>query len=72
MQDKFIEEIKGLNDSELIELYNKICDHINYLSSSIIEVVEENNVDDSQSEDEYENDDEMTDIDEDGGDNGDE
>lgn len=72
MQDKFIEEIKGLNDSELIELYNKICDHINYLSSSIIEVVEEDNVDDSQSEDEYENDDEMTDIDEDGGDNGDE
>ena len=72
MQDIFIEEIKGLNDSELIELYNKICDHINYLSSSIIEVVEEDNVDDSQSEDEYENDDEMTDIDEDGGDNGDE
>lgn len=72
MQDKFIEEIKGLNDSELIELYNKICDHINYLSSSIIEVVEEDNADDSQSEDEYENDDEMTDIDEDGGDNGDE
>ena len=53
-------------------MYNKICDHINYLSSSIIEVVEEDNVDDSQSEDEYENDDEMTDIDEDGGDNGDE
>ena len=72
MQDKFIEEIKGLNDSELIELYNKICDHINYLSSSIIEVVEEDNVDDSQSEDDYENDDEMTDLDEDGGDNGDE
>ena len=72
MQDKFIEEIKGLKDSELIGLYNKICDHINYLSSSIIEVVEEDNVDDSQSEDEYENDDEMTDIDEDGGDNGDE
>lgn len=72
MQDKFIEEIKGLNDSELIELYNKICDHINYLSSSIIEVVEEDNADDSQSEDDYENDDEMTDLDEDGGDNGDE
>ena len=72
MQDKFIGEIKGLKDSELIGLYNKICDHINYLSSSIIEVVEEDNVDDSQSEDEYENDDEMTDIDEDGGDNGDE
>ena len=72
MQDKFIEEIKGLNDSELIELYNKICDHINYLSSSIIEVVEEDNADDSQSEEDYENDDEMTDLDEDGGDNGDE
>ncbi len=41
MQDKFIEEIKGLNDGELIELYNRICDHINYLSSSIIEVVED-------------------------------
>lgn len=51
MQDKFIEEIKGLKDGELIELYNRICDHINYLSSSIIEVVEDENIDDLDEED---------------------
>lgn len=44
MQDKFVEEIKELKNEELIELYNKICNHINYLSSSIIEVVEPESV----------------------------
>jgi len=48
MQDKFIEEIKELKDGELIELYNKICDHISYLSSSIIEVVEPERTDNSE------------------------
>ena len=67
MQDKFIEEIKGLKDDELIELYNRICDHINYLSGSIIEVVEENVSDDMEDENLEE------DLEEDGGeDDGDE
>ena len=65
MQDKFIEEIKGLNDGELIELYNKICDHISYLSSSIIEVVEPERTDNSE-------DDELDYDDEGGEDDGDE
>lgn len=68
MQDKFIEEIKGLKDDELIELYNRICDHINYLSGSIIEVVEEESSEDIDDED-YEEED----LEEDGGeDDGDE
>ena len=72
MQDKFIEEIKGLKDSELIGLYNKICDHINYLSSSIIEVVDnDNNADDSSNDDVYDED-EMDDLDEGGEVDGDE
>ena len=67
MQDKFIEEIKGLKDDELIELYNRICDHINYLSGSIIEVVEEDTSDDMEDENLEE------DLEEDGGeDDGDE
>ncbi len=68
MQDKFIEEIKGLKDDELIELYNRICDHINYLSGSIIEVVEEDVSDDMDDKEDLDED-----LDEDGGeDDGDE
>lgn len=72
MQDKFIEEIKGLKDSELIGLYNKICDHINYLSSSIIEVVDNDNIADDSSNDDVYDEDEMDDLDEGGEVDGDE
>lgn len=51
MQDKFVEEIKELKNEELIELYNKICNHINFLSSSIIEVVEPECVEDAKEND---------------------
>ena len=68
MQDKFIEEIKGLKDNELVELYNKICDHMNYLESSIINIVDSSEID----EDDDEEDEDEEDLEDGGEEDGDE
>ena len=36
-----LQEIKGLDDKTLVELYKRVVEHIDYLNSSIIELVEE-------------------------------
>ncbi len=36
-----LEEIKGLDDQTLVELYKKVLEHIDFLNHSIIEIVEE-------------------------------
>ena len=41
-KDKCMELINSLNDQELFDLYNSVCDHLSYLNDSI--VVEEENV----------------------------
>jgi len=41
-KEKVIELMNTLNDDQLFELYNSVCDHLSYLNDSI--VVEENNV----------------------------
>jgi len=41
-KEKVIELMNTLNDYQLFELYNSVCDHLSYLNDSI--VVEENNV----------------------------
>ena len=35
-----LQEIKGLDDKTLVELYKRVVEHIDYLNSSIIELVE--------------------------------
>ena len=41
-KDKIMELMNTLNDDQLLELYNSVCDHLSYLNDSI--VVEEENV----------------------------
>lgn len=44
-KEKCMELINTLNDDELFELYNSVCDHLSYLNDSIVveeESVEEN------------------------------
>ena len=36
-----LEEIKGLDDQTLIELYKRVIEHMDFLNGSIIEVVDE-------------------------------
>lgn len=33
-----LEEIKGLDDKTLVELYKRVAEHIQYLNSSIIDL----------------------------------
>ena len=46
-KEKVLELMNTLNDEELLNLYNSVCDHLSYLNDSIVveeqENVEENN-----------------------------
>ena len=47
-----LQEIKGLDDKTLVELYKRVVEHIDYLNSSIIELVEEDEEEEDGEEDE--------------------
>ncbi len=43
-----LEEIKGLDDQTLVELYKRIVEHIDFLNGSIIELVEEDEAEEGE------------------------